>query len=111
MLERAAAGEEIPLFTDEWRSPVAISDVVSAVGEIAAGDFEGLLHLGGPRLTRYELGLAVLTKHGLEGRARPASLREFAGPPRARDTSFDCALAKSSLRAPPRGLDAILDDC
>jgi len=111
LLARAAAGEDVPLFTDEYRSPVAVSDVVRATVELVDADFRGVLHLGGPRLSRFDLGRAVLGRHGLERWARAATRTDYEGPPRARDTSFRTTLARKMLHSPPRGLEAILEDC
>ena len=111
ILARAAAGEEIRLFTDEFRSPVAVSDVVRAAVELVASEYRGLLHLGGPRLSRYILGRALLEKHGMASQAVPVTLDRYDGPPRARDTSFNTTRAREILASPPGGLEAILEDC
>ncbi|MEN8151287.1 MAG: sugar nucleotide-binding protein [Planctomycetota bacterium] len=111
MLAAAAAGDKIPLFTDEFRSPVAMSDVVRAVAGLVEADFRGILHLGGPRLSRLELGRPILEKHGLADRIRPMSLADYAGPPRAPDTSFDSSLAARVLGITPRGIDKIVELC
>jgi dTDP-4-dehydrorhamnose reductase len=69
------------------------------------------LHLGGPeRLSRYELGHAILRHHGLEALARASSLAAYEGPPRAPDTSFDSGRTVKLLRRPPRTLVEILSD-
>lgn len=109
MIARARRGEEIPLFTDEFRSPLAVADAAGAIVELLAGRASGILHLGGPeRLSRYELGAALLAAAGLRDRVRPASLAAHDGPPRTPDTSFDSRLAASLLSRPPRRLREVL---
>jgi len=111
MIAAATAEEEIRLFADEYRSPVAISDVVRAVLVLIASEYRGILHLGGPRLSRLELGRPILAKHGLADRVRSVSILDFDGPPRAPDTSFDSSRAKRVLGFTPKGLTGILEDC
>ncbi|MHC4472098.1 MAG: SDR family oxidoreductase [Planctomycetota bacterium] len=110
MIAAAREGREIPLFVDEHRSPVSVLDAVSAVGELLRSPFTGTLHLGGPgRLSRFELGHAVLKRAGLGDRARRALASEFDGPPRSPDTSFDAARAREVLARPPRPLSERID--
>lgn len=50
------AGEPLRLFTDEYRTPVALADAARAVVAVAESDVTGILHVGGPeRLSRYEM--------------------------------------------------------
>lgn len=69
-------------------------------------DFEapGVVHLAGPeRVSRYELGLAVLTSMGLsleeaEAELQPIRQEELdAGAPRPRDVSLNAAQAAEAL--------------
>jgi len=110
LVERARAGEEIRLFTDEFRSPVHVGDAARALREILSGRHRGILHLGGPdRLSRFDLGAAILERHGLRDRAVATRLEEYEGPPRAPDTSFDSSLARGLLRSPPGSIRLPLD--
>lgn len=59
--DRAAKQQPIPLFIDEWRTPVVVSDVFKAVMGVIDQGLLGLYHCGGPeRLSRVEFGEAVV---------------------------------------------------
>ena len=63
--QRVRAGEPVPLFTDEYRTP---ADVFCAARGLlrAARSEETLLHLGGAeRLSRYEMGEIICRAAGL----------------------------------------------
>lgn len=111
MLAAAERGEEIRLFTDEYRSPVGVDDVVRAIAALVECPFRGILHLGGPRLSRWDLGHPILERHRLADRAREASIRDYDGPPRAPDTSFDSTRAQEVLGFTPHGLVGLLAQC
>ena len=109
MLASAREGRDIPLFTDEFRSPISVVDAAKAICAMASSSHTGLLHLGGPEaLSRFDLGEAVLRAHGLEDMARRSSLRDYKGPPRSPNTVFDDTLARRILTSPPRPLRAAL---
>ena len=65
--------DELPrLFTDEYRTPLEVRDAAAALVELAASDARGMLHLAGPdRVSRHELGLAVLRAMGIEAERAP----------------------------------------
>lgn len=102
-LERGwRAGREPTLFTDEYRSPIAASVTAAAVWELVAANGRGLFHLAGSeRLSRYEIGrlLAGLWPQW-QPRIAPGSLRDYRGPPRAPDTSLNCAKIQELLSFP-----------
>ena len=110
----AAAGERqlCRLFTDEYRSPIYVKDVAHAILDLLRLPVvpdRTTLHLGGPqRLSRYELGEAILRHHGLEQMARRSTRAEYSGPPRAPDTSFDSSRTYPLLSRPPRTLTEVL---
>lgn len=59
-LATIAAGQPLPLFTDEIRTPAAVTDVVQGLSLALEQNLTGLLHLGGPqRLSRYQFGLLM----------------------------------------------------
>jgi dTDP-4-dehydrorhamnose reductase len=67
LLEAIDRGEKPGLFHDEVRTPLEVSNVADALIELAGTDATGLLHLAGPeRISRFDLGLAVLGAMGLE---------------------------------------------
>jgi dTDP-4-dehydrorhamnose reductase len=47
----------LPLFADEWRTPLGMTTAARALLALAWSDFAGLLHVGGPeRMSRLEMG-------------------------------------------------------
>ena len=103
-LLEAVAGEVSPtLFTDEWRTPLEVTNAAEALVELLYGDEAGILHVAGPdRVSRYELGLAVLGAMGLppaEARAAvQAGVSEGAAAgTRPRDVSLDSSRAEALL--------------
>jgi dTDP-4-dehydrorhamnose reductase len=62
LLAALARGEVPRLFTDERRSPLDVDVAAAALIELAWRGEAGLLHVAGPdRLTRYDLGMLVLS--------------------------------------------------
>lgn len=59
-LAAIAAGNPLTLFTDEYRTPAAVTDVVQGFQRVLKQGITGHLHLGGPqRLNRFEFGLLM----------------------------------------------------
>src|SRR5215469_2727738 len=80
------------LFSDEWRTPLALSTAAAALIEIAESDFTGLLHLGGPeRMSRLEMGERLARVLGCDASSLVAVTRDAAAAdePRPRDNSLD----------------------
>ncbi len=91
-------GQRIPLFSDEWRTPLSLQVAARALLAIACGtgassvDPLGLLHLGGPeRLNRLEMGRRLAAFLGYESSALVATSRTsvVATEPRPADLSLD----------------------
>ena len=96
------AGHAPTLFTDEYRSPMAASVTAAAVWELVAAKGRGLFHLAGSeKLSRHEIGRLVAGLcPELQPRIAAGSLREYNGPPRAPDTSLNCAKLQELLSFP-----------
>jgi dTDP-4-dehydrorhamnose reductase len=80
------------LFSDEWRTPLALSTAASALTKIVESDFTGLLHLGGPeRMSRLEMGQRLARVLHIDQPSIEAVARDSAATdePRPRDTSLD----------------------
>lgn len=106
-LRRAwAAGREVTLYTDEFRSPIDARVTARAVWELALARVPGTYHVaGGERLSRFEIGQVVAARWPeLKPWIRAGSLREHQGSPRPPDTSLNCSKAQSLLKFPLPGL-------
>lgn len=109
-LDRAAAGEGDPpaMFTDEWRSPVCVEDLVRALAELVGrDDLSGPFHCGGERvLTRRELALEEAARHGRDPSLVGSGTREAAGlaDERPADLSLDSSRLVAALGWTPRAL-------
>jgi dTDP-4-dehydrorhamnose reductase len=101
-----AAGQGMTLFTDEFRCPIPAVETVRAVWELAIKNCAGLYHVAGAeKLSRWQIAQALLSRWGDAGaKIRPGSAKDFAGPPRALDTSLDIARIQSILSRPLPGL-------
>jgi dTDP-4-dehydrorhamnose reductase len=109
--ERGAA--PIALFTDEFRCPLAAEVTARATWHLVRAALtpprssapRGILHVAGSeRLSRWEIGeLLARAYPALRGRLRPASRREYSGPPRPADTSLDCRKIAQFLGGPLPG--------
>jgi dTDP-4-dehydrorhamnose reductase len=95
-------GEKVRLFTDEFRSPILASVTARAVWEIVEKGLSGLFHLAGAeRLSRWQIGQIVAARYpSLRPQLEPASLKDYAGPPRPPDTSLDCRKLQAALSFP-----------
>jgi dTDP-4-dehydrorhamnose reductase len=99
------AGRAARLFRDEFRCPIAASVTAQAVWALIARNQPGLYHLAGrERLSRLLIGEWLAARWPeLHPRLEAASLRDYAGPPRAPDTSLDCAKLQALLPFPLPG--------
>jgi dTDP-4-dehydrorhamnose reductase len=101
-----ATGQTLRLFTDEFRSPIAAALTARAIWELVACHPPGLYHVAGrERLSRWDIGCLLAERWPeLSPRLEPASLRDYAGPPRPPDTTLNCAKAQRLLSFPLLGL-------
>lgn len=63
--EALAAGS-YERYDDVYRSPAHVDDVAAAVAELAAGDWSGVFHVPGPRLSVYEFHERALSALGVD---------------------------------------------
>jgi dTDP-4-dehydrorhamnose reductase len=99
MLERIREGKRVPLFVDEFRSPVHVWNLGAALLELSASNFTGTLNIAGPEaLSRHEYGVHLLTALGCDVHAHVEQVKasEIA-PHRPRNLSLDISLAQSVL--------------
>jgi len=92
------------LFTDEVRCPVHVTDLASALLELAASPHAGVCHVAGSdAVSRYELGLLIAARDGLDPAALPTGLRAASGPPGALDVRLDSTKTQARLTTRIRG--------
>lgn len=109
VLDALRRGEPPRLFTDELRCPIAVEDLAAQLWEIAAMPADsrsGVWHLVGPEaVSRYDLGVMLARRHGLDvGAIIPARSRDSATP-RPRDLRM---VSTRELRTHARPIGAIL---
>ena len=99
-------GQGMTLFTDEFRSPVPAIETARAVWELAQKNCAGIYHVAGAeKLSRLQIGeLLVKRWPEIKTKIKPGSARDFAGAPRARDTSLDISKVQKVLSRPLPGL-------
>jgi dTDP-4-dehydrorhamnose reductase len=65
MVERAQKDEELPLYVDQWRSPIVVDDLVEVIFKLASSSFCGVLLAGGEEgINRVEMGKRLLVAMG-----------------------------------------------
>ncbi|MFF4192981.1 sugar nucleotide-binding protein [Nonomuraea sp. NPDC001831] len=98
------------LFTDDVRCPVHVADLAAALLELAAAGPPGVRHVAGAdAVSRYELGLLVARRDGLDPDLLPAGRRADSGVPGPLDVRLDCAATQRLLRTRLRGARRFLD--
>lgn len=92
------------LFTDDVRCPVHVADLAAGLLELASSRHTGVHHLAGTdAVSRYELGVLIARRDGLDPAALPAARRAGTDLPGALDVRLDCTLTRRRLRTRPRG--------
>ncbi|MER7915883.1 MULTISPECIES: sugar nucleotide-binding protein [unclassified Streptomyces] len=92
------------LFTDDVRCPVHVADLARALLELAFSDHCGIRHVAGPdAVSRYELGLLIARRDGLDPATLPAGRRADSGVPGALDVRLDSGRTRGALRTTVRG--------
>jgi dTDP-4-dehydrorhamnose reductase len=84
----------LPLFVDEWRTPLALSTAAQALIELLGSEVNGLVHIGGPeRMSRHDMGQRLAAHLGVDASVLQAAERnQVAAPePRPCDVSLDSA--------------------
>jgi dTDP-4-dehydrorhamnose reductase len=92
------------LFTDDVRCPVHVTDLASALLELAASPYAGIHHVGGEdAISRYELGVLIARRDGLDEATLPTGLRAGTGLPGPIDVRLDSANTQARLNTRLRG--------
>jgi dTDP-4-dehydrorhamnose reductase len=97
------------LYTDNVRCPVHVDDLAAALLELAAGSDCGVCHVAGPdAVSRYELGLLIAARDGLDPDALPAGRHAGTGNPGPLDVRLDSAKTQERLTTRLRGAGEFL---
>ncbi|MEU6230336.1 sugar nucleotide-binding protein [Streptomyces sp. NPDC047042] len=100
----AAGTRDGVLFTDDIRCPVHVEDLAAALLELALSDAAGVFHLAGPdALSRYDLGLLIARRDGLDPARLPAGRRADTPLPSPLDVRLDSCATQERLRTTLRG--------
>ncbi|MBY0528181.1 MAG: SDR family oxidoreductase [Gemmataceae bacterium] len=94
----------MPLFVDEWRTPLSLRGAARALIALAKSDFTGRIHLGGPeRMSRLEMGQRLAAFLKQDASVFVASRRDQvpAPEPRPRDTSLDSSRWRQAFPTQP----------
>ncbi|WP_331732785.1 sugar nucleotide-binding protein (plasmid) [Streptomyces sp. NBC_00015] len=92
------------LFTDDIRCPVHVADLAAALLELASGDTHGVHHLAGAdAVSRYELGVLVAKRDGLDASQLPSGRRADTALPGALDVRLDSRATQKGLHTTLRG--------
>ena len=92
------------LFTDDVRCPVQVTDLAAAVLELAASAHSGIHHVAGAdAISRYELGVLIARRDGLDDAALRAGLRAGSGVAGPVDVRLDCTMTQARLVTRLRG--------
>jgi dTDP-4-dehydrorhamnose reductase len=92
------------LFTDEVRKPVHVDDLADALLELAVGDWAGVLNVAGAdAISRYDLGVLVALRDGLDPAAIPAASLAALGLNRPPDLRLVTTRAQKVLATRLRG--------
>lgn len=92
------------LFTDEYRCPVAVTDLTSAIMELLDVQFAGTINVAGADgISRYELGTLIAQRNGIAPEAVPSTSLAASGLRRPPDVRLNLGLARSFLTTRLRG--------
>ena len=101
------AGTGMTLFTDEFRCPIPAAETARAIWELLQKNCTGLYHVAGAKkLSRLQLAQALLPRWPeIQMEIKSGLAKDFPGPPRALDTSFNISKVQQELSAPLPGLN------
>jgi len=98
------------LFTDMIRKPVHVDDLAAGLLELAANDYRGILNVAGPdAISRYDLGVLVARREGLDPSLIPVATLADSGTRLAADVRLITERVVSLLRTRLRGVHEFMD--
>lgn len=101
IIQKLKEGKQVPLFVDQFRSPILVTNLARALLEICRRDITGLYHLGGAdRINRLDFGRILAREYGFsETNLSPVAMDDFGfKAPRPKDCSFDISRAKKTFQ-------------
>ncbi|MEY9988952.1 dTDP-4-dehydrorhamnose reductase [Streptomyces sp. V4I8] len=105
----AAGTRDGVLFTDDIRCPVDVEDLAAALLELALSEAAGVFHVAGPdALSRYDLGVLIAERAGLDAARLPTGLRADTVLPGPLDVRLDGRTTQRRLRTRIRGAHEFL---
>jgi dTDP-4-dehydrorhamnose reductase len=105
-LVHALASGDAPglLYADEVRCPVHVTDLAAALLELAAAPASGICHVAGAdAVSRYELGLLIAARDGLDPAKLPSGPRPASARPGPLAVVLDCTATQARLTTRLRG--------
>lgn len=97
------------LFTDDVRCPVHVTDLASALLELGGSSYAGIQHVAGAdAVSRYELGVLIARRDGIDDTALPAGRRADTNIPGPVSVRLDCAETQAKLTTQLRGARTFL---
>jgi dTDP-4-dehydrorhamnose reductase len=92
------------LFTDDMRCPVHVGDLAAALLELAVSPYRGVHHAAGADVvSRYELGLLIARRDGLDESTLATGRRADTDLPGPIDVRLDCTITQQRLTTRLRG--------
>ncbi|MGW5332929.1 SDR family oxidoreductase [Streptomyces bauhiniae] len=99
-----AGAREGVLFSDDVRCPVHVEDLAAGLWELARSEAAGVFHLAGSdALSRYDLGVLIARRDGLDVSRLPAGRRVDVGVPGPLDVRLDSRVSQRWLSTRLRG--------
>jgi len=92
LVERLSRGEAVKALIDQYTSPTQVTLLGRAIVEIAEEEVEGIFHIAGERMSRYEFAVKVADALSLnKSLIMKAEMREMNWlAKRPRDSSLNC---------------------
>jgi len=104
LVQALARGADGALYTDQVRCPVHVADLAAALLELASSARTGVSHVAGSdAVTRYELGLLIAKRDGLDATALAGAPAPATRHPAPLDVRLDSTRAREYLRTRLRG--------
>ncbi len=102
------SGQQVTLFTNQWRNPIESGTLGGALSELMESDYAGILHVAGSQaLTRAEFGLRLLDHYQIPYQDKVQfALSDPTQYPA--DVRLDCRQAAGMLQTPLIGVDTQL---